>query len=479
MRSVTGIELGAEWCVLARVRPGDGAPRVSSVHGLQGDAWQPDDALSDYLRNARRTRKLPRRARVVAWGLHESASARDAATKAALGPVADAGFAIETVVSPPEALALLAGQRPRAAGREGTAWLALNRHAAAIAIVQGGELLFSRVFDWNYRPAATTRAELLQKYSLIAHLALELRHGFDVVRSERGIKIDGIVTCGDLPDLRSLTMPLIEELDIEVETLDSLDGLEVVPPAKAQELADVAPALRLACAVAAGKPVVEADRSRLWIAAAAVALLALLVWGAMHFAGYANGAAVGPPALAGRTAPDVTVPPAAPVRTPAAKPVPAAPSTMQPQSDDASRQAAEATVPAATMGRQAPPLPVERARPPAATPDRTSRRRDTAASSVERRAAPEPILTRRHTAGPAAPVPLKDPLPVVNSILVSPERRLAVVDGAIVHEGEAVGPRVLIRIEPGALLLREPSGYEVRVPIRPKVGTPTGRESGM
>jgi hypothetical protein len=71
-------------------------------------------------------------------------------------------------------------------------------------------------------------------------------------------------------------------------------------------------------------------------------------------------------------------------------------------------------------------------------------------------------------------VPLRDPLPVVNSILVAPDRRLAVVDGAIVREGEAVGPRVLIRIEHDAVLLREPSGHQVRVTLRRRVGTPAG-----
>jgi len=65
---------------------------------------------------------------------------------------------------------------------------------------------------------------------------------------------------------------------------------------------------------------------------------------------------------------------------------------------------------------------------------------------------------------------LEEPLPSVNSILVSPDRRLAVVDGAIVREGDAVGRRVLVRIEPRAVVLREPSGYEVRVFIRRRVG---------
>jgi hypothetical protein len=66
--------------------------------------------------------------------------------------------------------------------------------------------------------------------------------------------------------------------------------------------------------------------------------------------------------------------------------------------------------------------------------------------------------------------PLRAPLPTVNSILVAPDRRLAVVAGEIVREGDAVGPRTLIRIEPDAVVLREPSGHEVRVPIRRKLG---------
>jgi hypothetical protein len=65
---------------------------------------------------------------------------------------------------------------------------------------------------------------------------------------------------------------------------------------------------------------------------------------------------------------------------------------------------------------------------------------------------------------------LTAPLPVVNSILVAPERRLAVLDGAIVREGDAVGPRVLHRIERHAVVLREPSGHEVRVPIKRRLG---------
>lgn len=81
--------------------------------------------------------------------------------------------------------------------------------------------------------------------------------------------------------------------------------------------------------------------------------------------------------------------------------------------------------------------------------------------------APNPGVTARYSPSrPVSPVPLKTPVPAVNSILVSPDRRLAVLDGAIVGVGDAVGLRVVVQIEPEAVILREPSGYLIRVSIR-------------
>jgi hypothetical protein len=57
-------------------------------------------------------------------------------------------------------------------------------------------------------------------------------------------------------------------------------------------------------------------------------------------------------------------------------------------------------------------------------------------------------------------------LPVIETILVSSDRRLAVIDGAFVGIGDTVGARSVVRIEVDAVFLREPSGLELRVPIR-------------
>jgi len=66
-------------------------------------------------------------------------------------------------------------------------------------------------------------------------------------------------------------------------------------------------------------------------------------------------------------------------------------------------------------------------------------------------------------------VPLKDPLPQVDSILVDQERRLAIIDGGVVGVGDAVGPRRVMQIESDVVDFREPSGLIVRVHLRPKL----------
>jgi len=66
------------------------------------------------------------------------------------------------------------------------------------------------------------------------------------------------------------------------------------------------------------------------------------------------------------------------------------------------------------------------------------------------------------------PAPLKDPLPTIELILVDQNRRMAVIGGAVVSVGDAVGPRIVAQIEPDFVVLREPSGALVRVSIRGK-----------
>ena len=67
-----------------------------------------------------------------------------------------------------------------------------------------------------------------------------------------------LLLCGDMPEIRSLTAPLIERLNIEVETLDSLDGIDTEQlPEPADQFVEQAASMRMASAIAAEPPPVN------------------------------------------------------------------------------------------------------------------------------------------------------------------------------------------------------------------------------
>jgi hypothetical protein len=491
MPSTTGIELGPDSCVLAGVRTTRSGAEIIALHTVEPAAWPAHDvAFAEMLRGVRTSKKFPKSARVVAWGLPEDATLDDI-TRAAMRPLVGAGFRIDRVVTPPQALAILAGTRVKSAAQNtGVVWLALNMHGAAIAVVRGAELVFGRTFQWTYNPyVLETKAQLLQRYSLIAHLAPEVRRGIAAARASHGISVDAVVTCGDLPELRSLTMPLIEELDLEVETLDSMEGLRAVGKARLERLAESAPALRLASAVAlAGAERPRASGPPAARIAAALAAVAALGYGAYTY--FTRPVVSTPPP---RTTQTTTRPPAKPPvkATPKQAPpaVPAAVPRVGPN-------AAQVTQASTEKERNAPP--VRQIVPPRPTPQGSSAARSVAPPkpstpvSSPPATPPKPDLivssppakgaSERATAGAAdtrgvifpkspraaaqpAP-PLKDPLPIVDSILIDQERRLALIDGAITALGDQIGPRVVAQIDREGVVLREPSGLLIRVSLR-------------
>ncbi len=528
MASTTGIELGPDTCVLAGVRTTRaGGAEIIALHTIEPAAWPAHDvAFADLLRGIRKSKKFPRRTRVVAWGLPEDAS-NDAVSRAAVRPILYAGFRIDRIVTPPQALAILAATRVRPGVQNtGVVWLALNMHGAAIAIVRGTELLFARTFQWAYNPHLLDgKSQLLQRYSLISHLAPEVRRGIAAVRASHGIQVDAAVTCGDLPELRSLTMPLIEELDLEVETLDSMEGLRPVGKAKFERLAEAAPAIRLACATALGR--VQRPRtgpSPLARIAAAAAIVAALGYGAYAYfnrvrkpgptpsATQTTSRTATKPAVNGaaqNTAPSVPpkLPAEASVKAVSPKLPPQAPVKSEPVPPNLASQApAKADTPKLTPAASAkadrpkrPPQASAKAdgKPDFKPPPQAVAKAEPKAPAMEMPPA-KPIVqlpslapqkpdlaiaaeqqTRRSTDTrgvvfpPAAKpknqprqVPLKDPLPKVDSILIDQERRLAIIDGTVAAVGDQIGPRVIVQIEREAVVLREPSGLLVRIPMR-------------
>lgn len=487
MSAITAVELGADTCALARASVQRGDLRVSAAEVLDPAQFPGSDGFTLALRQTRRALRLPKRCRVVVWGLREGASRRDAAVVPILRPLLDAGFKVERVVSPCNALAALARLKT-VRGDGATCWLAVNRGGVAIVVVRPGQQLYAHSFVWDWTLGATgSQARLLQRYSLVSALAPEVRRAM-AAALEKDSRIDAIVTCGNLPDLRSLTMPLIEELDVEVETLDSLEGLDVDPNV-ADRLADVAQGIRLACAGASARgarPWDEGRRRRhhmarwLRIAAliagiAAVGFAWYAMWNAKRHAALSTTAH---PVQASAVArkPDSNVP----VGSTAAKPLPPAVSvpTLRPQTPIAIAPPSAGAKPGAQPkpAVQTPTLPVQQ---PPTVPARTVPRPPP--TSPELRAPEEPrpqptlgttplnspsVPTDKVEARRPRPLPalLKEPAPRVTAILITNDRRYATLDGGhIAGVGDMVGRRLVVAIDEQAVVFREPSGALLRV----------------
>jgi hypothetical protein len=260
MTSLTAVELGADTCALARTVVRGGGVRLLAAETLDPAAFAGIDSFTAAVKKLRRRLRLPRQCRAVVWGLPDGASRSDPATKLLLAPLVGAGFKVDRAISPCNALAALARLRtPRGAGA--TCWLAINRTGVAIVVVRPGSQVYAHSFAWNSNIRTSgSQARLLQRYARVSFLAPEIRRAMLAAR-DKGAPVTAIVTCGNLPDIRSLTMLLIEELDVEVETLDSFEGLDVTPEVT-DTLADLAPSLRIACAGVIARQTRRLDESK-------------------------------------------------------------------------------------------------------------------------------------------------------------------------------------------------------------------------
>jgi Tfp pilus assembly protein PilN len=213
------------------------------------------------------------------------AAASVADVRERLQPLVSAGIQVEAVLTPPLALASLA--RLQTGPSEAVdAYLSVNRDASCLAIIRNGLLVFSREIPIAAGP---------DRIAFVSRLGSELRRSFLLFKQNSRLVVGRVFVCGDYPELRSLTAPLIGVLDTEVETLDSLEGLTDA----ASDVPDGAAELRLAWAIAADDPLpvnllpaearaqhsAREARSRLLGATAVVLLfLGLLYAGARIFA---------------------------------------------------------------------------------------------------------------------------------------------------------------------------------------------------
>src|SRR5215470_12759280 len=104
MASMTAVELGADMCALARTNVRRGEVELLAAETLDPAAFPGIETFTGAVRGARKALKLPRRCRAVVWGLPDGATRRDPTVKPLVAPLAGAGFRIERVISPCNAL---------------------------------------------------------------------------------------------------------------------------------------------------------------------------------------------------------------------------------------------------------------------------------------------------------------------------------------------------------------------------------------
>jgi hypothetical protein len=365
----------------------------------------------------------------------------------ALQPLQQAGIRVRTVTTPAVALSALARIRqPLAVPGAIESYIAFDEQVTCIALVRKGVLLAARDLPWGFIDEDYTHGSPRSREDIAARLG-DAIGGFVADIGGSRADIGQVCVCGGLTELRSMSASLMERLDVEVEPLDSLFGIDAARlPAPADEFRERSAELRLAWAAAADWPPTinllrtrRRHTSRTWLARAAVV--------AGTAAGLGGGWWVAERTL--RSAPPARMPSTAsargrgpaPVKPPAARATPA-PATVN-------------KAPAATS----PPVAVSR--PPAVVPPPViAPRRAAVAAEVPAPVAP-PV---RHAAAPARAKPAPRPEAAVpfdallGTILYSPDRKLAIIDNQIVGVGDEVKGARVTEITAGAVLLRDAHG---------------------
>lgn len=345
-----------------------------------------------------------------------------------LEPIEAAGFRVEGVTTPCGALWSQALLRQSEAANEVQAYVALGAKQSAIAMFCRGLLLYARDVNWGYTDgAAGEDAAAPDRYELAARLALELRHSFLYLKQYWDEEVSEVLLAGDMPEIRSLTVPLIERLNVEVETLDTLNGYDLtsLPPGFSDQIA----AFRLASAVAALpspanllRPDAEAARagtSTKWLlTGAAAAVVALFAFS------YGTSKSGRSEAAQSNTAVEQSAQPSD--------------STAEPEPRIHLDDLAAATIadPEPPAGDQPPEAP---------TPVQGLASRDSGLVPIPDPQSQIPSTTTPHR---------------VTGILLSDGRRLALIDRSVVGLGDRVGTDTVREIQADAVVLSNEAGEE-------------------
>jgi hypothetical protein len=174
--------------------------------------------------------------------------------RARVQPLVDAGLTLDAVVTPALAHAALASQRRALLPDAVVAVLSVNAQATALTVVHGGVVTFARELPWGDRSDGVEAHEgQAGRAAFASRVAAEVRRSLVYVRQSQGIEVSRLLVCGDLFDLRTLTAPLLNDLAIDVETLDVDDDLDLSKlPEPSDALRSRLGAWRTALALAAG-----------------------------------------------------------------------------------------------------------------------------------------------------------------------------------------------------------------------------------
>ncbi|HEX4347198.1 MAG TPA: hypothetical protein VHZ73_06475, partial [Vicinamibacterales bacterium] len=218
-----------------------------------------DNVLSDIAPASARTAEAGRQDVMLA-------SAPTAEVAAAIAPVIAAGIKIRAVLTPAAALQSLARLRAAAVGSTVSpgieAWIALHETSACIAILRGGQLIDAHDLLWGFLDELSDFQSERDRYDIAVRLADELS-AFLVMR-RFDAPVAQVFICSAMPELRSMSVQMMDRLDIEVEPLDSLFGIdERHLPGSADTFHDTVSGLRLAWAAARNsRPALDLYRAR-------------------------------------------------------------------------------------------------------------------------------------------------------------------------------------------------------------------------
>jgi len=169
-----------------------------------------------------------------------------------LRPFVDAGFVIEGVTTPCGALWSQARLRRPSLTGEVHAYVALGVSQSALGIFSNGLLLYARDINWGYAAQAMGAWVPLDRHQLARRLSIELRQSFLYLKQYWEEDVSQVLLSGDMPEIRSLTAPLIDLLNIEVETLDTLEGIDAA--SLPDGFSERAATFRLASSIAGDPP---------------------------------------------------------------------------------------------------------------------------------------------------------------------------------------------------------------------------------